>query len=129
MFKKFHYSEFIILFLLCLIFYSVLHFYASNAMEGTKTIIVLRRVMLLRTIFSFVFAALLGFIGVKITGHVWPAAIVHALVVAGMLSMDLSMAEITKDWMLVLMIVAIVASITALGGGLTLAYYWFRTRR
>ncbi len=129
MFKRLYNPEFIILFILCFIFYGALHFYASNAMDGVKTIEVVRRVMLLRTIFSFVFAALLGFIGVKMTGQVWPATLVHAFVVAIMLSLDLSITEMMQDWMLVLIIVGIVASITALGGGLTLAYYWFRMRR
>ncbi len=129
MFKRLFYPEFIILFALCLIFYTFMHFYSATALEGVNNIEIFRKIILLRTIFSFIFAVLLGFIGVKITGHIWPAALVHAITVGIMLSMDLSLAEISQDWMLVLIIVSIVASITALGGGLTLAYYWLRTRR
>ncbi len=129
MLKRFYYPEYIILFILCLIFYAFMHFYSTNAFEGVQTIEIVRRIILLRTVFSFIFALLLGYIGVKMTGHIWPATLVHAVVVTGMLSIDLSLAEITQDWMLVFIIVGIVASVTALGGGLTLAYYWFRTRR
>ncbi len=127
--NRINYAEFIILFVLCLIFYSALNYYADVALEGTKTIILVRRVLLLRLIFSVTFALLLGFIGVKISGHVWPATLVHAVVVTGMLLFDLSLNELRADWMLIVLIVGTVASITALGGGLTLAYYWLRTRR
>ncbi len=129
MFRSINYFEFIILFLLCIIFYAAMDYYSNNALELAKTLPVLRKVMLLRIIFSVAFATLLGFIGVKITGHTWPAALVHAVVVASMLLMDFSIQELLADWMLALLLIGGTASITALAGGLTLSYYWLRNRR
>ncbi len=129
MFKRIYYSEYIILFFLCFIFYTAMHYYSTSALEGVKTIHIVRNVMLLRTIFCVAFAIFLGFIGVKMTGHTWPAALVHGVAVMSMLAMDFSLKELLADWMLVLIIVSVTSSITALAGGLTLGYYWLRSRR
>ncbi len=129
MLRRFNYPEFIILFLLCLVFYTAMHYYSSSVLDGVKSIELVRKVMFLRLIFSVSFAILLGVIGVKLSGHIWPAALVHGAVVAGMLIMDFSLKELMADWILVLMLVGTVASISALSGALMLGYYWLRSKR
>ncbi len=129
MFNRFYRPEYIVLFALCTIFYVAMDYYSSSVLDGAKNMMVIRDVMRLRIIFSVGFAILLGFMGFKITGHVWPAALVHGLVVACMLVIDLSLNELLADWMLALWLIAIPASITALSGGLALGYYWIRSKR
>ncbi len=106
-----------------------MHYYSNSALEGVVSIHIVRNVVLLRMIFNISFAILLGVIGFKIAGRVWPAAFVHGIVVIAMLIIDTSIKEILNDWMLAVLIAGTTASITALAGGLTLAYYWFRMKK
>ncbi len=116
------------LFLLGIVFYVAMHYFSQGALDKAQTEQALFQIMFLRAAFSILFAMLLGFMGVKMTGHVWPAILVHCILVLGILTIDMSIAELVQDWEITLLIVATVGSITGIAGGLTLGIMWFRQR-
>ncbi len=121
-------SPMVILGVLCAIFYSALYYYGSSVLDGTTNIALIERVMALRMTFSGAFCVLLGYIGVKLTGHVWPAMVVHTLAVSGLLLMDVSFASMVQNWDITLLILSGVAALTGVAGGLSLALLWLRMK-
>ncbi len=121
-------SPMVILLVLCAIFYVMLHYYAISTLEGVTSVAVMEKVMALRMIFSGAFCMLLGYMGVKLTGHVWPAMLVHTSVVLGLLLVDIPVMQMVQNWQLTLLILASVASLTGVAGGLTLGIFWLRMK-
>ncbi len=123
-------SPMTILLVLSGVFYTVMHFYATGAMsdEATLTPALMERVLALRMVFSGAFCMLLGYMGVKLTGHVWPAMLVHTLAVAVLLLVDLPLEQVLQDWDISLLILASVASLTGVAGGLSLGILWLRMK-
>ncbi len=119
-----------ILSMLCIIFYSAMHYYALSALEDVPQVsmALVNELVNLRMLSSACFCVLLGYIGVKLSGHVWPAMLVHTLTVIVLLSIDFSFQEIMKDWQITLFIVASVASLTGLASTFTLFIFWIKRR-
>ncbi len=110
------------------IFYTVMHFYASGVLAGTSSVPLLEKVLALRMIFSGVFCVMLGYLGVKLTGHVWPAMVVHTGVVAALLLLDIPLEQVVQHWDISVLVLASVASLTGVAGGLTLGLFWLRMK-
>ncbi len=110
------------------IFYTAMHFYANSALDGQVTAVLIERVFALRMLFSAIFCFLLGYMGVKLTGHVWPAMVAHAVAVTALLLVDLSLEQIMQEWEISLLIIASVASLTGVAGGLSLGLLWLRMK-
>ncbi len=123
-------SPMTILLALSAIFYTVMHFYASSALEESASLSagLVEHVLALRMLMSGVFCMLLGYMGVKLTGHVWPAMVAHTLVVAVLLVVDLPLEQVLHDWDISLLILAAVASLTGVAGGLSLGILWLRMK-
>ncbi len=122
-----------ILFGLSIIFYGALHYYASHALEQVEqtqkmSIVLFDRILALRMFLSGLFALLIGYIGVKLTGHVWPAMLVHTITVAGLLLIDLPFKTIVQHYDITFLILSAVAAITGIAGGITLGIFWLRMR-
>ncbi len=122
-----------ILFILSIIFYSALQYYASTALSeaeqaGKVSVALHDRLLALRMMLSGIFCLLMGYMGVKLTGHIWPAVLVHSLVVAGLLVIDLPLTIIISNYDITLLILGAVAGITGLAGALTLGILWLSSR-
>ncbi len=122
-----------ILFGLSVIFYGALHYYASHALEQAEqtqkmNVVLFDRILALRMFLSGLFALLIGYIGVKLTGHVWPAMLVHTITVAGLLLIDLPFKIIIQHYDITFLILSAVAAATGISGGITLGIFWLRTR-
>ncbi len=123
-----------ILFIMSAIFYTAIHFYTNYAIQnaGTQTPEVLasflERLLALRMILSGCFCILIGFISVKLSGHVWPGVLIHTLVVLIIMLLDLPLEQMLTHWDITLLILATVTSITGVSGGLTLAFFWLRMK-
>ncbi len=123
-------SPMTVLFVLSAIFYTVMHFYAANILQDSAqvTAAMVEHVLSLRMLFSGVFCVLLGYMGVKLTGHVWPAMVVHTCAVAVMLCIDLPLEQVLGHWDISLLILITVASLTGVAGGLALGLMWLRMK-
>ncbi len=118
----------IVLVALCLIFYTAMHFYAKSALEGVHTEDAVYHILQLRVIFSLFFSLLLGFLGVKMSGHVWPAMLAHTLVVALMLLIDIPWQQLTTHWDITFLILALIAGVTGAASALTYGIFWLLHR-
>ncbi len=123
------FSEFFVLFLICAIFYTVLHVSAGAALEKTNTTQAVETISFLRIVASGIFALFLGIMGVKISMRVWPAVFVHSFVVSAMLAFDIPLDKLIIDWNITLFIIGLMAGLTGVSGGLYLGYLWFKHRR
>ncbi len=119
-----------ILSMLCIIFYSAMHYYSVSALEDAPqvNIALVNELVNIRMFSSACFCVLLGYLGVKLSGHVWPAMLVHTLAVTVLLIIDLSLQEILKEWQITLLILASVASLTGLTSAFTLFIFWMKIR-
>ncbi len=118
----------VILTVICAIFYTILQYYAASVLGETNNIALIERVMALRMLFSGLFCVLLGFMGVKLTGHVWPAVLVHTAAVLVLLLLDIPWNTIVQDWEITALILAAVAALTGVAGGITLTVVWLRIK-
>ncbi len=110
------------------IFYTVMHFYAASALEGNPSSALVEKILSLRMLFSGVFCIMLGYLGVKLSGHVWPAVVVHTGVVAALLLFDIPLEQVVQHWDITLLVLASVASLTGVAGGFTLVLFWLRMK-
>ncbi len=119
-----------ILCMLSAIFYTILHFYAVNALQDAPqvTVALVDKIASLRMLFSGLFCVFLGYIGVRLSGHIWPAMLVHTVVVFVLLALDLSLSQMWQHWQITLLILAAVAAITGLASTLTLGLFWFKMK-
>ncbi len=119
-----------ILTMLSCIFYAALHYYATSALENAPqvTVAFLDKIVTLRMFFSGLFCLLLGYLGVKLSGHIWPAMLVHTLVVFGLLVWDLPLAQMWQHWEITLLILAAVAALTGIASALTLGLFWLKMK-
>ncbi len=118
----------VILTVICVIFYTVLQYYATSVLGETSNAALIERVMALRMLFSGLFCLLLGFMGVKLTGHVWPAVLVHTAAVLLLLLLDIPWNTMVQEWEITALILAAVAALTGVAGGITLALVWLRIK-
>ncbi len=118
----------LILAALCGIFYTVLYFYTQSALEDAQTKGAVQYILQLRATFSFFFSLLLGFVGVKLSGHILPAMLVHTVIVATMLLIDVSWQQLVAEWELSLLILATIAGITGVASAVTLCIFWLMHR-
>ncbi len=120
----------LLLVLLCVIFYAALQYYTHNTLNsvGQVSVALLDKLLALRMFLSGLFCLLLGYMGVKLSGQVWPAVLIHCLVVIAILCIDLSPAQIIAHWDITLLILSAVAALTGVAGGLTLGLFWLRMR-
>ncbi len=121
----------VILFVICAIFYTALHFYASSAMDQANltqkmSVALLDKILALRMLLCGIFCLLIGYMGVKLTGHILPATIAHTCTVAALLLVDLSFNTTITHYDITLLILGCVAAVTALAGAATLAFFWLR---
>ncbi len=121
-------SPMVILLVVSAIFYTAMQYYAGHALEGKPTMALIERVMALRMFFSGIFCMLLGYMGVKLTGHVWPAMVAHSVVVIGLLLIDIPLEQMVQNWEITLLIVAGVAALTGVAGGISLGIFWLRMK-
>ncbi len=128
MFSLVRFAPIIVLGALCLVFYTAMHFYAQSAMEAAQGEEAVYHVLQLRVIFSLLFSVLLGFLGVKMSGHVWPAMLAHTLVVALMLLLDIPWEQLTAHWDITLLILGLIAGVTGVASGITLGIFWLLHR-
>lgn len=113
--------------LLCALFYAAMNYYAGNALDsidGLQTLsasgqqlglAVYQRVLAVRALFSVLFCVLLGVLGWRVTGKLWPAAAVHAVAVIVMLWQAIPQEELLENWWLALGIAAMVGLFTLAG--------------
>lgn len=113
--------------LLCALFYAAMNYYAGNVLDNIGDLQTLsavgqqmglaayQRVMAVRALFSVLFCVLLGVLGWRVTGRLWPAALVHTAGVLIMLWEAIPQDMLLENWWLALCIAAVVGLIT-LGG-------------
>ncbi len=123
------FSDLFVLFLLCAVFYTFVHFSAAAAIDKATNIQMLEQITLLRLGASAVFALFLGFVGVKISGRLWPPIFVHSAVVSAMLALDVPFEQLMHNWQITFFIVGLMASLTGVSGGAYLFFLWYKLRR
>lgn len=109
----------LLLSLLCVVFYAVLWYFAG----GTRPMY--GRTLLLSLGFCLFFSLFLGSYGRRITRRVWPAVLVHSLVAAVLLFIDVPVRSLARDADVAALVLAAVALPTLLGSLLE----GFRMRR
>ena len=72
----------------------------------------MQRLLVLRAGFTLLFCLLLGIFGLRVTGRVWAAALVHGAGVAFMLAQDVPAALLLAHWPVAVGIVLLVALLT-----------------
>ena len=113
--------------LLCALFYAALNYYSGNALSSIDDIqllpvdgprmsaAALQRLLALRAAFTVLFCLLLGFMGHRVTGKLWPAPLVHAVAAGIMLWQEVPQAILLDNIPLALGLMAVVGVLTLAG--------------
>lgn len=123
-FRPLQFPALFLLGIMCLIFYAALDYYAGGALNTIHSPSGFERIMVLRAGFSVLFSVLLGVVGAKITGKIWPATMVHLVAVSFMLCMDMGIEQMLADWDISLILLGGMGTITALASAGSLFSRW-----